>query len=102
MEERRKYPRFDLKHDVIYKSSSGKGKTVTDNVSRGGIKVKVEEAVDNGQNLDLSIFPFASKDPVDAVSTVVWNRKDMDDSWLMGLAFTKIGWTESDRLIEEK
>jgi c-di-GMP-binding flagellar brake protein YcgR len=103
MEERRKYPRFKISHDILYgdasisESTRNEGKSITEDVSRGGIKVKIKNSVAKGKKINVKIFNREFKEPVDAEVEVVWNENHDTDS-LLGLAFTKIGWVESDRL----
>jgi len=105
MEERRKYPRFKLSHPVLYGSTAEKTEsylentTRTEDVSRGGVRMKISPLIENGKVLTMKIHNPSCDESVEVVARVVWKRGELDDSTLAGLAFTRIGWIESDKLL---
>ena len=105
MNERRKYPRYDVSHPVVYRDVLGQsdptseGETRTEDVSRGGVSMKINRLVEDGSVLNLKIHNTSYKKPVDADARVVWIKKTIDDVTLLGLSFTRIGWIESDKLL---
>lgn len=103
MEERRRYPRYPLVHKVIYRSGDSggselSGETKTVDVSRGGVKVKLPNTVPVNSEIHLEIFNSAYMRPIAADAKVVWLSKAGEDSYAAGLAFTRVGWLETDRL----
>lgn len=107
MLERRKYPRFVFSHKVKYNDNphdpllGHEAKAKTLNVSKGGICLLTEEPLEKDDVLKLKIFCFSPWRPVTAYGRVVWSMRKNDDTFLTGLAFTRIGWTECDRLIRK-
>ena len=61
MNERRKYPRYDVSHPVVYRDALGQsdptseGETRTEDVSRGGVSMKINRIVEDGSILNLKI-----------------------------------------------
>lgn len=106
MVERRKYPRYKFTHRVVYSDVSktykvrSEGKTRTEDVSRGGVRMKLNDVIDAGKTLSMRIYNSLHEDPVDAEARVVWSKKMPGDSAAAGLAFTRIGWVESDKLFK--
>ena len=104
--ERRKYQRYKLAHKVKYSplstnpESSDQGNTQTEDVSRGGVRIRCKNAMDVGKVVNLKIYNSSHKKPIDADARVVWCRKESGDSAVMGLNFTRIGWVESDKLFK--
>ncbi len=104
MEERRKYPRYKLSHKVVYNRVSktsgteSDGSAQTEDVSRGGMKIRVNDLIGKEGILNLKIYIPSYKDPIDAEAKVVWQKETPDNSIMLGVAFTRIGWTESDKL----
>ena len=105
MEDRRKYPRYDVSHSVMYCDAArdpelrNEGETTTEDVSRGGIRVKINRLIEDGKILNLKIHNSSYTEPIDADARVVWVKKTLDDMVLLGLSFTRIGWIESDKLL---
>ncbi|MBU0570968.1 MAG: PilZ domain-containing protein [Candidatus Omnitrophica bacterium] len=105
MQERRKYPRYDVSHPVSYcdvardPERKSEEETKTEDVSRGGIRVKINRIIEDGRILNLKVRNSSYPEPVDADARVVWVEKTLDDEVLLGLSFTRIGWIESDKLL---
>ena len=104
MVERRKYPRFKISHMLKYSDAErdsslrNEGVTRTVDVSRGGLRITRESTIPIGKILNLKIYTSPGAEPVEATGRVVWVRKVHDNSFLMGVSFTKIGWVETDKL----
>ena len=105
MEDRRKYRRYDVSYPVNYCDIAidpelrSEGETTTEDVSRGGVRVKVKQLIESGKVLNLKIHNVSYTKPVDADARVVWVQKTLDEVVLLGLSFTRIGWIESDKLL---
>ncbi len=106
MVERRKYHRYEVSHRVIYRDPSQayklrrEGETETVDVSRGGVRIKLNNLITQGKILKLKIYNASHNEPVDVNARVVWVKKATSDSFVLGLAFTNIGWIESDKLFK--
>ena len=104
MEERRKYPRYKFSHKVTYGNPTEphavKKDALTANVSRGGACLRLDDEIAEGNILGLKVHTSPDQKPVNADAKVIWGRKMEDDSVMVGLAFTKIGWMESERLFK--
>lgn len=104
MVERRKYQRYKVSHRVIYRDSSeayrlrSEGETETLDVSRGGVQIKLNSLISEGKILNLKIYNASYKEPVNVDARVVWVKETTANSFMLGLAFTNIGWIESDKL----
>jgi len=106
MKERRRYPRFSFSHKVIYSDAlntyelKSDSRTITENVSRGGIRIRLGKVIEKGKIVNLKIYNSSYNEPVDADAKVVWTRKSVDEVMEAGLNFVRIGWVESDRLFK--
>jgi len=104
MEERRKYPRFEVNHPVTLSEDKNtnklrrQSKAETENVSKGGFLLRTEEPIVAEKVLNLRIYEHSSGEPVDVEAKVVWCNKK-HGSFVQGMAFTKIGWIEADRIL---
>jgi len=107
MKERRKFPRYKYSYKVLYKKAASllwKNETYTENVSRGGIKIKIKRLLEEGTILKLKIFNPNIGKPIRALARILWTKKGVLDSdvWSVGLIFTHIGWTDTDKLLESR
>lgn len=106
MGERRKYQRYKVSHRVTYRDSSQayklrrEGESETVDVSRGGVRIKLNNLITKGKILNLKIYNASYNEPVNVDAKVVWVKEAAGDSFVLGLAFTNIGWIESDRLFK--
>ncbi len=103
--ERRKFPRYNLVCKVLYKKTSSllwRNETYTENISLGGLKIKVKKLLEEGERLKLKIFDPSVKAPIKAEAKVIWAKKisHIRNSGAIGLAFTRIGWTDTTRLLK--
>jgi len=101
MEDRRKYPRYDLSHKGICDDMSqavlDEG-FETENVSRGGLRIKHKALIPEGRIFCVKIYNPIYDTPLDASARVIWSRKTEDGTVISGLAFTRVGWIECDKL----
>ena len=102
--ERRKFPRLNTSADVEYivlgKSSLGEKRTVTKNISAGGICLIVYEKVETGTVLDLRICLKDINTTIEARGRVEWSSyftmdPDSRPRYDIGIVFIDI--KESDR-----
>jgi len=106
MEERRKYIRFKINYkvDCSILSENGEllyeGESQTEDVSKGGVRLKFDKFIKEGTILDLKIYNTSYKKPIDCNARIVWVKKIRDNCFACGLDFKRIGWTESDKLVE--
>ena len=105
MVERRRYPRYPVHYDILYRKIKGpfnkKTHAIVENASRMGLKILFSGLLKRDDLLQLSIFKSLHSKPINACGKVVWQK----DSPLVygektaGIFLTKIGWTETDKLI---
>jgi len=106
MKERRKFVRLKINYKVDYfeLNENGdlldKGESQTEDVSKGGVRLKLDKFIKEGSILDLKIYNTSYKKPIDCNARIIWMKKMTDNCFEYGLDFTRIGWTESDRLVE--
>jgi len=106
VKERRNYVRFKINYKVDYSrlSENGEllfeGESQTEDVSKGGVRLKLDQFIKEGAILDLKIYNTSYKKPIVCNARIVWVNKERDNCFVYGLDFKRIGWTESDKLIE--
>jgi c-di-GMP-binding flagellar brake protein YcgR len=107
--ERRKFPRLytwvKVKYKIIKKQShprreSKEEKSVSENLSIGGICIKVNEEIKKNTILALEVYLPEDNNPITAEGIVVWSNlvselKDKELQWEIGIEFLEI--KESDR-----
>jgi len=103
--ERRRYPRFPVHYDVICENSDNELdqpiRAIAENASRTGIKVRYAGIMQANRNVRVQILKTVSSKPIVCFGQIVWEK----DSPLVygertaGINITKIGWTETDKLI---
>ena len=104
MVERRRFPRYEYAYKVLYKNGQGlswNNQAYTENVSRSGLRMHVHKLIEEGRLLTLKIFNPSIKEPIKVSAKVVWTAKNGAGKYSgrMGLAFTHVGWTDSEKLI---
>lgn len=112
MEEKRKFPRFNLPLEVIY-SPKGTGviysRSISKNISKGGICIPVlSRLVRAGDDIKLEIYSKAMKNnPVPAKGRVVWMKETSGLSSVSvspdgeaGIEFTEIDAFGIEKLIQ--
>ena len=62
------------------------------------MKILDDNPVGKGRILNLKIHILSRKNPIDAEARVIWEKETPDNPVMAGVAFTRIGWTESDKL----
>jgi len=105
MTERRKYPRYPVHYDVMYKNlkerPSKKSHAIAENASRTGLKLRLPKLLKTNDILELKIYKSVDSEPISATGKVVWQKESLlvyGEKWA-GVYLTKIGWTESAKLI---
>ncbi len=103
--ERRRYLRYPVHYDISYREIKGpfnkKKHAIVENVSRTGLKIRFSGLLKRDDLLQLSIFKFLHSKPINACGKVVWQKDSslVYGERIAGIFLTKIGWTETDKLI---
>jgi len=106
--ERRRYPRIPVHYDVLCKvidgPSEAKLRAIVENVSRTGLKLRASNFMKRNSLLKLDILKTISSKPITAYGKVVWEKESplVYGEVLTGVEITKIGWTETDRLVNNR
>ena len=106
MEERRKYRRLGINYKVNYSRLSENGEVIdegeaqTEDVSKGGVRLKISRFINEGTVLNLKIYNTFYEKPIDCSGRIVWMKKMTDNCFVYGLYFTRIGWIGSDKLFK--
>ena len=106
MEERRRFPRYDCAFEVKYSTQGNaeiEGHTVSNNISRGGIRVPISRIVKTGDTLKLDIDINHKRGRVLALGKVRWIRNIVRPSPLeldAGLELIHIAPQDAERLVE--
>ncbi len=107
MKERRKYMRLKINYKVNYSRFSENGEMIyegeaqTEDVSKSGVRLKISKFINEGVILNLKIYNTFYEKPIDCSGRIVWMKKMTDNYFVYGLDFTRIGWIESDKLLEK-
>lgn len=106
--ERRKFPRYESAFEVEYTTEGTaaiESYSISKNISRGGICIRVSRIVQTGDILKLNIDPKDDKGPVSAVGRVVWKKDTEKNPAVLetdaGIEFTEINPYEIERLLEK-
>lgn len=98
--EKRRYPRNTVKYTG--EISLGDNEIITaeiENVSKTGLLLSASEKLTSDQPIHITIKKENSPlDPISAIGEVVWEEADKN-SRTAGIHFSKIRWSETDRLI---
>lgn len=105
MIDRRKFPRYNCSYDVDYYtygllSSNGSG--VAEDVSKGGMRISVSNALKRGDVLRINISPSKESPSISARGKVRWVQKAEDPSLLnldAGIEFVSIEPDDIDKLL---
>lgn len=106
MEERRKYMRFSITSDVIYRvlgklgGVSGKARSEMVNVCRNGLCMSGQKVLAKGEIVELEMMLPGEVIPVIAFGEVVWSRMDNDYVCRSGMRFTQIDGGDRSKLID--
>jgi len=106
LEERRKYPRFPVHYDVLCKDIDDPGQKpirgIAENASRTGLKLRIPgHAINPRAQLKIEILKNLSARPINCFGKVVWESEStlVYGERVAGIQITKIGWSETDKLI---
>lgn len=106
MKERRRYPRVPVHYDVLYKNiddtaKKNKRRAVAENASRTGLKIRYSGELKKDDLLELDIYKSLKSKPIHAYGKIVWEKESplVYGEKMSGIFLTKIGWTETDKLI---
>lgn len=103
MKEKRKFMRLGASLAVTYTTLDGKAvKAIAflKDISREGLKLSSETALEAGAAIELKIEIPKEEAPVTAVAEVVSVKKISEVSYSMGLRFTEIKSTDRTKLID--
>lgn len=106
MQERRKFPRYESALEVKYATKGNaaiESYSVTNNISRLGVRMPMSRLIKHGEVLNLRISPTDAKEPVTAVGKVVWIRPIERQAPLQmdaGIKFLKIDPYATERLLQ--
>ena len=98
--EKRRYPRCAVKYIALI--DTGKKDPLVaniSNVSKTGLLLNSTSELNNDNTLEIIIKKENSPlEPISATGNIVW-EKEGSDSHEVGIHFSKIRWSETDRLI---
>ena len=100
--ERRKFKRFDAFMNVQYRSQDSKtneGSGLSKDLSREGIKVNTDQALQSGTLVDLEIRLPDDKRPVKSTGKVMWS-KPSKNGFESGLCFLLIDPVDKFRVLD--
>jgi len=103
--ERRLYPRVPVFYEVRCENaddpSQGPVTAMAENASRTGLKLRFSGLLEKANLLKLSIQKAVGADPIVCYGKVVWQKKSelVYGETIAGINITRIGWTETSRLI---
>lgn len=103
MTEQRKHTRISeslmISHRLLLKGAYKTGARSSD-ISEGGISFPAHRSIEPGTNLELEIYIAEYKEPIVAISEVVWLRKrnDIRYPFLVGVKFIKIELLDRQKL----
>lgn len=93
IKERRKFIRLDSRIDFDYKtrdSGAPRDKSVTKNISPGGIRALVDKNIRKGDWLELDIHIPNLEKPVSCVGKVIWTTEEKTGKIDVGIKFEEI------------
>jgi len=100
--ERRKFKRFDAYMNVQYRSQDAKtneGSGLSKDLSREGIKVNTNQALQSGTLVDLEIHLPDDKRPVKSTGKVMWS-KPSNNGFESGVCFLLIDPVDKFRVLD--
>ena len=103
MIENRKFPRYNKRLEVRY-SKIGiapiESCTITKNVSRTGVGLRLTRLVKKGDTLKLEFYPPATQNPpIQAIGKVIWTHEGGQFDLDAGLEFTRINPADAGKLV---
>ena len=105
MIERRRFPRYDCSYDVDYATdslASLEGRSVAEDISKGGMRLPVSRIVRKGDVLKMDIYPSRKEYPVSARGRVRWVQEARDALPFnvdAGIEFISIELDDIDKLL---
>ncbi|MDD4202582.1 MAG: PilZ domain-containing protein [Candidatus Omnitrophica bacterium] len=98
--EKRRYPRCSVQYLALINSGQKEPlKVNVSNVSKTGLLLNSLSDLDLNDPVEITITKENSTlDPISATGNVVW-RKNHSSSREIGIHFSKIRWSETDRLL---
>ena len=101
--ERRRAQRLDIKFKIKYKLMPRKKileETISQNVSGGGFCVHLNQPLKNGSKLKVLLYMPNVKQPITALSKVVWCRKSAKQKgYDVGIKHVKIAPKDKERFV---
>ncbi|MBI2870972.1 MAG: PilZ domain-containing protein [Candidatus Omnitrophica bacterium] len=101
-QDRREYPRLDVSLRVSYRILESLGEheqTVTQDVSERGVRIPLQEGLEEGTRLELAIYIPRDPEPVYAIGKVVWSRGNSGTQLFeTGIHLVHIKQDDQDRL----
>jgi len=101
-ENKRKYPRLDISLDTRYRVLESLGEhaeTVTKNISERGICIPLDEHVEPGTRLEITITIPNEPVPVQGIGQIAWVRKNESTGlYEAGIELVHIKKQDRDRL----
>lgn len=103
--ERRKFKRFDTYMSIKFKVAEPKkmrGICLSKDLSREGVKIATNEAIESGSLLDLEIDIPDDPKPVSTTGEIVWRRKleDAERSYEYGIRFVSMDPVDKFRVLD--
>ena len=100
LDNRRKFPRFNIMVDVEFNASGVVFSGMTKNVSRAGISFILQScSVDAGSPLQFQMQNPQREDTIGAYGDITWKRK-IDDEWHLGLRFQFINNADKSDILD--
>ena len=105
-EERRRFPRVRQPFKVQYRVGEVGGAweaATAINISAVGVRLRSDQPIEQGSRLELQIQLPASREPLDVLGIVVWNRMQAPNVTEVGVEFlnlTLVQQTKIDHLVQ--
>ena len=101
LDNRRKFPRFNIVVDVEFRANGDSFFGMTKNVSRDGISFILQScSVDAGTPLQFQMQnPHQREDTIEACGDIAWKRQ-MGDEWHLGLRYKFINKVDKSDILD--
>ena len=107
--ERREFQRIKKKFRVLFRRTKDLfwlNKSVSENISLGGLKVNLNKMLLVGDTIRLKLIAGVLQRPITADAKVVWIEdntasKIRNYKYSVGLQFTNVGWTQLKKVVVE-
>ena len=103
IEERRKYVRLNVKIEFTYKKKGVPGpekKSVTKNISLGGIQADLDASIKQGDWLELNITIPHTEKPIYCIAKIVWLSEETAGKITAGIKFEDIACEMKNKFME--